>query len=63
MGTLEAKTLINLANIHRKKHELSFSLTILEFLVNKETQILKVLNTWLSNVSVQRQFKIKLTIM
>lgn len=34
MVTLEAKTSIHQANVHRREHELSFPLTILEILVN-----------------------------
>lgn len=37
MVTLEAKTSLNWANIQGREYELSFTLTILEFLVNTET--------------------------
>lgn len=34
MVTLEVKTLINWANVHRREHEFSSPLTIVEFLIN-----------------------------
>lgn len=37
MVTLEAKTTVNQANVHRGEHELSFPLTIVEFLINTGT--------------------------
>lgn len=36
MVTLEAKTSISWPNVQRKEHELHFSLTVLEFLVNRD---------------------------